>query len=148
MRASLYSRSVLIAIAARVILPSLAFLPLFWPFLAIAVALLVGAALLPLRANCFGIGGKGQMYAGELGSAIAGLYLVGLPGGTCRLPWPVGRGEGWRGARCIHCALLVWNFLRRQARERSLALYLVAYQPLSDFLRPQLATPSLAFSFA
>ena len=48
----------------------------------------------------------------------------------------------------IHCALLVWDFLRRQARERSSSLYQVAYQPLSDFLRQQLAHPSLAFAFA
>lgn len=48
----------------------------------------------------------------------------------------------------IHCALLVWDFLRRQARDRSASLYQVAYQPLSDFLRQQLARPSLAFSLA
>ncbi|TAD78055.1 MAG: hypothetical protein EA001_08535 [Oscillatoriales cyanobacterium] len=48
----------------------------------------------------------------------------------------------------IHCALLVWDFLRRQPHERSVSLYQVAYQPLSDFLRQQLATPSLAFSLA
>lgn len=48
----------------------------------------------------------------------------------------------------IHCALLVWDFLRRQARDRSVSLYQVAYQPLSDFLRQQLARPSLAFAFA
>ncbi len=48
----------------------------------------------------------------------------------------------------IHCALLVWDFLRRQARDRSASLYQVADQPLSDFLRQQLARPSLAFSLA
>jgi len=48
----------------------------------------------------------------------------------------------------IHCALLVWDFLRRQAREQSTSLYRVAYQPLSDFLRQQLVNPSLAFSLA
>lgn len=48
----------------------------------------------------------------------------------------------------IHCALLVWDFLRRQARDRSASLYQGAYQPLSDFLRQQLARPSLAFSLA
>jgi IS4 transposase len=48
----------------------------------------------------------------------------------------------------IHCALLVWDFLRRQAREQSVSLYQIAYQPLSDFLRQQLAHPSLAFSLA
>jgi hypothetical protein len=51
----------------------------------------------------------------------------------------------------IHCALLVWDFwdfLRRQARDRSVSLYQVANQPLSDFLRQQLARPSLAFSLA
>lgn len=48
----------------------------------------------------------------------------------------------------IHCALLVWDCLRRQARERSASLYAVAYQPLSDFLKQQLTHPSLPFSLA
>lgn len=48
----------------------------------------------------------------------------------------------------IHCALLVWDFLRRQAREQSASLYQVAFQPLSDFLRQELAKPSLPFSIA
>lgn len=48
----------------------------------------------------------------------------------------------------IHCALLVWDFLRRKARQQSVSLYQVAAQPLSDFLRQEMAHPSLTFSLA
>lgn len=48
----------------------------------------------------------------------------------------------------IHCALQVWNFLRRQGVQSGLNVYEVSRQPWSDFLRQQLRSPTLPFSFA
>ncbi|WP_162328124.1 transposase [Synechocystis sp. CACIAM 05] len=48
----------------------------------------------------------------------------------------------------IHCALQVWNFLRRQAVNSPLTVYEISHQPWSDFLRQQLRSPALKFSFA
>jgi hypothetical protein len=48
----------------------------------------------------------------------------------------------------IHCALQVWNFLRKQALQSSLTVYQISRQPWSDFLRQQLRSPALPFSFA
>ena len=48
----------------------------------------------------------------------------------------------------IHCALLVWNFLRKQAIKSSQTVYQISHQPWSDFLRQQLRSPSIPFSFA
>ncbi|MEM1366621.1 MAG: transposase [Cyanobacteria bacterium P01_H01_bin.15] len=48
----------------------------------------------------------------------------------------------------IHCALQVWNFLRRQALRFRTTVYDIARQPWSHFLRQQLQSPSLQFHFA
>jgi len=48
----------------------------------------------------------------------------------------------------IHCALQVWNFLRRQGVQSCLSVYEVSRRPWSDFLRQQLRSPTLPFSFA
>lgn len=48
----------------------------------------------------------------------------------------------------IHCALQVWNFLRRQALSCGQTVYAIACQPWSAFLRQQLKSPTLKFNFA
>lgn len=48
----------------------------------------------------------------------------------------------------IHCALQVWHFLQRQAAHNATTVYELARRPWSDFLRQQLRSPSLPFSFA
>ncbi len=48
----------------------------------------------------------------------------------------------------IHCALLVWNFLRQQATQSTLTVYQISQQPWSNFLRQQLRSPTLQFSLA
>ena len=48
----------------------------------------------------------------------------------------------------IHCALQVWNFLRCQAVKSAFTVYELSRQPWSDFLRQQLCSPTLKFSFA
>ena len=48
----------------------------------------------------------------------------------------------------IHCALQVWNFLRRQALSCGETVYGIARQPWSDFLRQPLKSPTLKFNFA
>jgi hypothetical protein len=48
----------------------------------------------------------------------------------------------------IHSALQVWHFLHRQAAHHATTVYELARRPWSDFLRQQLRSPSLPFSFA
>ena len=48
----------------------------------------------------------------------------------------------------IHCALQVWNFLRREALRGRQTVYEIARQPWSQFLRQQLKSPTLKFCFA
>ena len=48
----------------------------------------------------------------------------------------------------IHCALQVWNFLRRQALRCGQTVSEISRQPWSQFLRQQLQSPSLQFHFA
>lgn len=48
----------------------------------------------------------------------------------------------------IHCAMLVWNFLKCTSRKEGKTVYQMARQPWSEFLRQQLRCPSLVFSLA
>lgn len=66
--------------------------------------------------------------------------LTGVEACQCR-KGPIQRNH-------IHCALQVWNFLRRQAVNSPLTVYEISHQPWSDFLHQQLRSPALKFSFA
>ena len=48
----------------------------------------------------------------------------------------------------IHCALQVWNCLRRETLHCGQTVYEIAREPWSQFLRQQLKSPALKFRFA